>query len=126
MVIVLILAAGIMAYFILLNLANMYINQKKRELTIMRVNGYTTRETIAYVAREAVITTALGIILGVALGSVFGYAILSFVEQRQAGFVLTPDPTAWLLSAWITAVYSFIIYAVALRKVKHLKLTDIA
>ena len=106
-ILVMILAAGVFAYFILLNLANMYINQKKRELTIMRVNGFTTGEAVSYVAREAVVTTLLGIILGIALGSVFGWAILSFIEQRQAGFVLTPNIAAWILSAWITAVYSF-------------------
>ena len=122
---VLILAAGVMAYFILLNLANMYINQKKRELTIMRINGFTTRETILYVAREAVITTALGIILGIALGTGVAYTILGFLEQRQAGFVLTPSPSAWLFSALITALYSFVIYSIALKKVRYLKLTDI-
>ncbi|MBQ6570667.1 MAG: FtsX-like permease family protein [Clostridia bacterium] len=122
--VVLIVAAGVMAYFILLNLASMYINQKKRELTIMRINGFTTGEAIAYVAREAVVTTLMGIIAGIALGTGFSYIILRSVEHRHAGFMLTPDYNAWWLSACITILYSVIIYAVALRKVKDLKLTD--
>ena len=124
-ILVLIIAAGVMAYFILMNLANMYINQKKRELTVMRVNGFTTREVISYVAREAVVTTIIGILLGIAVGAVCGYLILRFVEHPSAGFYLTPSLSSWLYAAGITTLYSIGIYALSLRKVKDLKLTDI-
>ena len=124
-ILVLIIAAGVMAYFILMNLANMYINQKKRELTVMRVNGFTTREVISYVAREAVVTTMAGILLGIGVGAVCGYLILRFVEHPGVGFYLAPSLSAWLCSAGITALYSIGIYAFSLRKVKDLKLTDI-
>ena len=126
LIIVMIIAAGVMAYFILLNLADMYINQKKRELTVMRVNGFTSKEVISYVAREAVVTTIIGIVLGIAVGAVFGYMILQFIEQRHAGFYLTPSLSSWLYSAGITALYSIGIYTVSLRKVKDLTLTNIA
>ena len=123
--VVLIVTAGIMAYFILLNLANMYINQKKRELTVMRVNGFTTGEVIAYVVREAVFTTIAGILVGIAAGTVFAYAIVKFIEQCHVGFDATPSFSGWLYSAGLTALYSVIIYSISLRKVKDLKLTDI-
>ncbi len=126
LIIVMIIAAGVMAYFILLNLADMYLTQKKRELTVMRVNGFTTKEVITYVAREAVVTTIIGILLGIAIGAVFGYMILRFIEQRHAGFYLTPNISSWLYSAGITALYSIGIYSISLRKVKDLKLSDIA
>lgn len=126
LIIVMIIAAGVMAYFILLNLVDMYINQKKRELTVMRVNGFTTKEVISYVAREAIVTTIIGILLGIVVGAVFGYMILRFIEQRNAGFYLTPHLSSWLYSTGITALYAIGIYSIALRKVKDLKLTDIA
>ena len=124
-ILVLIIAVGVMAYFILMNLANMYINQKKRELTVMRINGFTTREVISYVAREAVVTAFAGILLDIAVGAVCGYLILRFVEHPSAGFYLAPSLSAWLCSAGITALYSIGIYALSLRKVKDLKLKDI-
>lgn len=121
---VLIVAAGVMAYFILLNLENMHLNQKKRELTVMRINGFTTKEVIMYLVRETIATTIIGIILGIAAGAVFGYFILRFIEQRNAGFYLVPSFMGWILSAVITAIYSFAIYSFSLRKIKYLKLTD--
>ena len=103
----------------------MYINQKKRELTVMRVNGFTTGEVIAYVVREAVFTTIAGILVGIAAGTVFAYAIVKFIEQCHVGFDATPSFSGWLYSAGLTALYSVIIYSISLRKVKDLKLTDI-
>ena len=122
----LILAAGMMAYFVLLNLINMYLNQKKKELTIMRVNGFTTKEVIRYIAGESVLTTCLGIVMGLLVGSLLGYLIIRALEQVQFCMVRDIDFTAWLYSALLTGVFALIINVIALRKVKHLKLSDIA
>ena len=116
--------AGMMAYFILLNLVNMYVNQKKKELTIMRINGFTVRETIRYVSLELIVSTVLGIIVGLAVGALLGYRILSLLEGANMHLVKTVQIAALGIAALITAVYSFLVSAWALRKVKHLKLTD--
>lgn len=118
--------AGIMACFILLNLINMHVSQKKRELTIMRVNGFTVREVVAYIARETVVTNLLGIVLGLGAGALLGYRMICLLEGAQVHFVREPQLTALLLSAAITALFSIILNWIALRKVKDLKLTDVA
>ena len=121
---VLIIAAGIMAYFILLNLASMALTQKKRELTVMRINGFTTGEVIRYIAGETILTTLLGILLGLLTGGGVGILILRFVETVATQFVRSVTLSGVGLSAAITAGFSFGIHALAFRKVKDLKLTD--
>ncbi len=123
---VLTLIAALMAYFILLNLASMYVNQKKRELTIMRVNGFTVKEVIRYVAGESIATTAIGIVLGLVLGTLLTNRILSLLEGDTLQLIHSVQWSGWLFGALITVVFSVVIYAVALRKVKYLKLTDVA
>ena len=108
------------------NTASRTIHQKKRELTIMRVNGFTVREVNGYVVREAVFTTIAGIVLGIAAGALLGYRVLTLVESVALHVVLTVQPLAWLLGAVIAAVFAVAIYALALRKIKDLKLTDVA
>ena len=122
---ILILCAGMMAYFILLNLTGMHLLQKKRELTIMRINGFTTKEVTRYVSREIQFTTAVGIVVGLGLGMLLGYLIIRFTEQGHAQFVRGVSWVSALLSAAITTLFSFVINAIALRKVKNLKLKDI-
>lgn len=116
--------AGMMAYFILLNLVNMYINQKKKELTIMRINGFTVKETIRYVSLELIVCTALGIVTGILSGSLLGYRIITLLEGWDFHIIKTVQPGAWGVAALITCIFTALISAWALRKVRHLKLTD--
>ena len=124
-VVLFIFMAAVMAGVVLMNLTSIYILQKKRELTVMRVNGFTTRETIDYVLRETVATTALGVLLGVSLGALLGYAIVRTMEQPFIQFDRSVSISAWLIGVAMTVFFTVIVNAVALRKVKHLKLTDV-
>lgn len=121
-----ILMAAVMAGVVLMNLTNIYILQKKRELTVMRINGFTTKEVIAYVSRETVFTTILGILLGLAAGSFVSYRIVRALEQSFVQFERGICFPAWLYAAAITVFFAVIVNVIVLRKVKNLKLTDVA
>ncbi len=118
--------AGMMAYFILLNSVNMYVNQKQYELIIMRVNGFTVREVLRYVSMELVISTLAGIVVGWGAGSVLAYRVIRLLESSQLQFVRSIQGMAWLWAALITIVFSAAISFLALRKIPRLKLTDAA
>ena len=122
--ILLLVIAGLMAYFILLNITKMYVNQKTRELTIMRINGFTVKEVKRYLNTETIITSVIGILLGIGVGAFMGYIVIRFIEMPHAQFVRTPFLLGWMISAAITAVFSVAINAFGTRKVKNLKLTD--
>jgi ABC-type antimicrobial peptide transport system permease subunit len=123
--ILLLVIAGLMAYFILLNITKMYVNQKTRELTIMRINGFTVKEVKRYLNTETIITSIIGILLGIGVGALMGYIVIRFIEMPHAQFVRTPFFLGWLISAAITAAFSIAINAFGTRKVKNLKLTDV-
>ncbi len=125
-VLLFIFMAAVMAGVVLMNLTNIYVMQKKRELTIMRINGFTVGETISYVARETVVTTVLGILLGILLGSAIGYRIVRALEQPFVQFDRSVSVVAWLIGAAITILFTAVINVIVLRKVKDLKLTDVA
>ena len=117
--------AAVMAGVVLTNLTNIYILQKKRELTIMRINGFTVREVIGYVLRETVVTTLLGILFGIAMGAGVAYNITRSMESVFIQYDRSVSPVAWLYGAVITTVFALIINAVVLRKVRDLRLTDV-
>ena len=116
--------AAVMAGVVLTNLTNTYILQKKMELTIMRINGFTVREVIGYVSRETVITTIVGILLGIAAGAGMAYQITRAMESVFIQYDRSVNPLAWALGAAITGIFALLINVFVLRKVRDLKLTD--
>jgi len=118
--------AAMMAYFILLNLVNMFINKKKRELTIMRVNGFTVREVKRYVSLELIVSTVIGILIGWGVGSLLGYRIIMLLENDFLHFLRGVQWDSWVYAALITTLFSVVIGAIAMKKIKNLKLIDVA
>ena len=126
LVIVLLTGLALMiAAFILLNLVSTYVSQKKNELTIMRINGYTSGETIRYASMECYGITAAGILLGLGAGYLFSLYLVGRIEQLAMSFVKNPVWISFAASAGITAAISAIIHTIAFRKIRSLKLSDI-
>ena len=125
LIFVMIVIAGLMAFFILVNLSGSYMIHKKTELTIMRINGFTVKECTRYAATELVVTTIVGILLGILVGAPLGYWIQRMMESTDIQQVRGADWRSILFSVLITALFSLIINGWALRKVKTLKLSDV-
>ena len=118
--------AGMMAYFILLNIINMYVNQKKTELIIMRINGFTVREVLLYVSMELVVSTVSGVVIGWGAGSLLAYRVIRLIESENLHLVRSIQWTSWIWAALITLVFMAAISFLALRRIPRLKLTDAA
>ena len=125
-VIITTLIAILMTFMILTNLANIFMSRKKNELTVMRVNGFSIRQTKGYLSRETIVTAAAGIILGVLTGGLMDPWIISQLEQPDQNFVRTFQPAAWIAAAAMEIIFAVIIYSSVFRKVKNLNLRDIA
>ena len=117
--------AAIMACFIVANFTMTYIQRKTRELTIMRINGFSTLECIRYIAVDLLITTILGTILGLVLGGIVGSRILHVTETPFIQMIREPKLLTFLYSALLTFCFSLLTNGYALRRVKKLKLSDI-
>lgn len=116
--------SGVMSMFVLLNLANMYLMSKRTELLVMRINGFTVKETVRYAIREVIFTTILGIIVGMLFGVLINYTILRKMEQVHLMFVREPNIPSCIFGAVITAAFTFGIYGFAMRNIKTLSLKD--
>ena len=124
---ILILAGAVlMAAIIISNLTFMYIVQKKLEILVMRINGYSLGEVRTYILRESIITTILGIIVGLLGGSLLGTSIIKSFEKPHLQLYSGINLKAWLMSALVTILFSVVINSLALRKVKKMQMTDIS
>ena len=126
LVVVVTAIAIFISFMILTNLANIYLARKKTELSVMRVNGFSIKQTKAYLVRESIITTAAGIVLGLAVGAIITPILIKTMQQPDLEFVKSFRPFAWISAAGIEAAFAILINYVVFRKVKDLNLRDIA
>ena len=118
--------AAVMACFIVANFSMTYVQRKTKELIIMRINGFTTRECISYAAVDLIVTTILGTLLGLPLGGFLGSTILSTTETPYIQMIREPAAQSYLYSAIITCGFSALTNSYALRRIRKLKLSDMS
>jgi len=117
--------AALMAVLVMLNQNVMHINQTARELSVMRINGFTLKETKAFVSRDNFALTALGILTGWILGISLGYLVLRVLEVGSTHYIRTPSLQACLLATGICGCFSYIMNRIATRKISELNLTNV-
>ena len=118
--------AILISFMILTNLANIYLTRKKTELTVMRVNGFTIKETKGYLSKESLYTTIGGLALGVLAGAFLTPIVIKVVQQPDLEFVKAFQVLAWATAVALEALFAIVINTFVYRKVKDLNLRDIA
>lgn len=118
--------AGVMACFIVANFTMTFIQRKTGELTIMRINGFTSGECIRYLQLDLIVTTVLGTVAGLAFGGYMGARILRIAETPYIQAIRDPRIESFLFSALATFAFSAVTNGLALRRIRSLKLTDIS
>lgn len=108
-VVILIVAAGLLAFVVLYNLANVNISERIRELATIKVLGFYDKEVYTYVTKETIILTIIGIILGLGAGYLLNYYILGTCEINMLRFTKTVDPISYVYAAGITIIFTIIV-----------------
>ena len=108
-VIVLIVAAGLLAFVVLYNLSNVNISERIRELATIKVLGFYDKEVYEYVTRETVILTIIGIVLGLIGGYFLNSFILGTCEINSLRFAKIITPISYVYATLITVVFTFIV-----------------
>ena len=124
-VIVCFVFAALMAVLVMLNQNVMYIEQKAKELSVMRINGFTLQETKAFVSRDTFILTALGILAGWLLGVILGHRVLLILEVGVTHYIRTPNLEACLIAGSICGVFAYTMNRIAVRRIGKLNLTNV-
>ncbi len=108
-VVVLIVAAGMLAFIVLYNLNNINIIERRRELATLKVLGFYDGEVAAYVYRENILLTVLGIVAGVIMGIFLHRFVILTVEVDLIMFGRNIEAPSFLYSILLTGLFSVLI-----------------
>ena len=115
----------LMAIVVLLNLNVMFIEEKKRELIVLMINGFSVRDAKRYIYNDTIVLTAIGIVLGLIVGGIMGAITVDSVEPNSAVFLKGIAWRAMAVGAGGSALLAVVMSMIALRRIPRFNLTDI-
>ena len=110
---------------ILKDMTNIYISKKRKEVIIMRINGFSYRDTIIYLIRETILTTILGILFGIVLGYFLAPVLISFCQSADNQFITAFNFKAWAFAVGIEILFAFIVNLIAYRRIRTFNMREI-
>ena len=123
-IVLMILAAGLLAFIVLYNLNNLNITERRRELATLKVLGFYPGELAAYVYRENVILTLFGTVLGIGLGFVLHWFVMQTVETETVMFGAEMRFTSYLFSVLLTVLFAVLVNALMYFRLKKIDMIE--
>lgn len=121
---ILIISAGILAFVVLYNLANINISERIRELATIKVLGFYDKEVYNYVTREIVLLTIIGIAIGLIFGTFLNSFILGTCEIGILRFKRIILPQSYLYAILITTIFTIIVNFVTYFSLKKIDMIE--
>jgi len=122
--VVLILAAGALAFVVLYNLTNININERVREIATLKVLGFRSGEVSSYIFRENIIITMLGALAGLGLGFFLAMFVIQTAEVDMVMFGREIHSGSYLISFVITMLFSLIVSLVMRRSLDKISMVE--
>lgn len=119
------LMAVMISFFVLLDLLVMFVEERKRELITLMINGYSVKYARKYIYTDTIWLSVIGIVIGTVCGVLLNYLILNTVSSDFTYFIRRIDIPACLIGMAASAVMSTLMTLLALRKIGKFRLSDI-
>lgn len=114
---VIILFAALLCVLVIFNIANMNVQERKREIATLRVLGYQQNEVSQYIYREINLMTVLGVIVGIPLG----YLLLNFLfECLDFGNIQNVNWYFYLITIVVVVLFILIAEVLLISKIRRI------
>ena len=123
-IILIVAAAGALAFIVLYNLTNINITERVREIATIKVLGFYPKETSAYVFRENFILTGISAAVGLLLGKVLLEFIIGQINVSMITFDARITPLSYIISVILTFAFAVIVNIVMYYRLKKIDMIE--
>lgn len=123
-IVVLILIASLLAFSVLYNLTSINISERIREISTLKVLGYTDRETRRYIYRETLMMVVVGIALGLLITPATHHYIVNLLQNDETLLLDKIEVSSYIYASLITFVFALIMQGVTHFKLKKIDMIE--
>lgn len=117
----------VVAAFGIYNVLSIIVNQKRREIAILRSLGYPPKDILNLFLIQGLMLGTAGAVVGLILGFLLGYylANLEFKFMGQRGFIMSYDPMIYISGFFMAVLSSLVASILPARAASRLTPIDI-
>jgi len=123
-ILLIILVAAMLAFVVLLNLTNINIAERMREIATIEVLGFRDKETSAYIYRENFVVTFIAALIGIALGVPLHSYLCFSIEGDGIMMPREISPLSFVLSLAMTMLFAAAVALVTSGKLRKINMIE--
>ncbi|MBQ6492450.1 MAG: FtsX-like permease family protein [Erysipelotrichaceae bacterium] len=108
-ILVIILVAGSLAFVVLVNLTQVNISERVREIATLKVLGFNDHEINMYIFKEILLLSLIGCVVGVPIGIIEHHFIMNSLNMEGFMFSKVINLPSYIISFIITILFTIIV-----------------
>ena len=123
-ILVIILTAGSLAFVVLINLTQVNISERIREIATLKVLGFRDYEVNSYIFKEIFLLTLIGALVGMPLGIVEHHFIMGVINMEMIMFGSNIKFLSFLYAFLVTIVFTLIVLFFTRKPLKKIDMIE--
>jgi putative ABC transport system permease protein len=121
---VIIVAAGSLALVVLMNLIQVNVAERIREIATLKVLGFHDREVNSYIFKEILLLSIIGGLLGLPLGVLEHHFIMNVINMEMMMFGMNISLFSFSVSFAITVLFTLLVFAFMKRRLNNIEMVE--
>ena len=123
-ILVIIATAGSLAFVVLINLTQVNISERVREIATLKVLGFRTGEVNSYIFKEIFLLTLIGRVIGLPLGVIEHHFIMGVIDMEMIKFGMNVKFMSFVYAFMVTIVFSLIVLFLTRKSLRDIEMIE--
>ncbi|MBR0417429.1 MAG: ABC transporter permease [Firmicutes bacterium] len=123
-ILVIIITAGALAFVVLINLTQVNISERLREIATLKVLGFRDGEVNSYLFKEIFLLSVIGGFLGMPLGVLEHHFIMGIISMDMVRFGNNIYPMSFIYAYVITIVFTLIVLQLTKKPLRQIQMVE--
>ena len=123
-ILVIILAAGSLALVVLINLTQVNVSERTREIATLKVLGFRPKEVDSYIFKEIMILSIIGGLFGMPLGLIEHHFVMNVINMDMVMFGMNISFFSYAISFVITFIFTIIVLLKTKKPLRQIEMVE--
>ena len=123
-ILLVIMVAGSLAFVVLINLTQVNISERIREIATLKVLGFNDHEVNMYIFKEIMLLSLIGCIVGIPIGIIEHRFVMNALNMDIIMFARTIKLGSYIISFIITIIFTIIVLLLMRKPLREVNMVE--